>query len=560
MDFENIFRQLLSFITDKLNKQQKIILGSTLTIVVLFIAFLIIFSGKSDQANNMKILFSSLSNQDSALVIQQLQADQIPYMVVDDKIMVHGDIVYEQRIKLSAAGIPKDTKVGFELFDEQSFGSTDFEQKIKFLRALEGELSRTIESLSPIEAAIVHIAIPESTVFVAKETAPTVSVAITLHPNMTLSIDQVVGIKNLISASVPKLDTENVRIVDNQGQPLDSNTKLASTQKMAGMQMTYKQKYEHMYEQKIIDILSPFVGGQESVTAKVTIEFDFTQSTSISENFSPNNVAVSESILEEKRQGSKVADSGGVPGAVSNIGPVQGVDGASTQEEYQKTQTNTNYEVSKTTLEKEEEFAKIKRIHSAVVVDGTYSVALDESGSSAINYQARTPEEIVAMEDLVRRTIGFSDERKDQVTVSNFRFSFPALKHIPTQAELIFIFLGNNQVVFSYMIALVLLFLTYKLVIKRFIDRMLDSYMDEVDKKSALVKLSDIEEEEETINKADEARKRIEQQLNSEDVNENDIKYDIMYQKLKDVLASSPEEASQLFAGLIRNDMEAKKA
>ena len=161
---------------------------------------------------------------------------------------------------------------------------------------------------------------------------------------------------------------------------------------------------------------------------------------------------------------------------------------------------------------------------------------------------------------MVRRAIGFSEERKDQVTVSNFRFSFPALKHIPTQAELIFIFLENNKVVFSYMIALVLLFLTYKLVIKRFIDRMLESYMDEVDKKSALVKLSDIEEEEETINKADEARKRIEQQLNSEDVNENDIKYDIMYQKLKDVLASSPEEASQLFAGLIRNDMEAKKA
>ena len=559
MDLENIFRQLLAFITDKLNKQQKIILGSTLAIVILFISFLIIFSSKGEQKTDMKVLFSSLSSQDSALVMQQLQADQIPYVVVEDKIMVSSDVVYEQRIKLSAAGIPKDTKVGFELFDEQSFGSTDFEQKIKFLRALEGELSRTIESLAPIEKAIVHIAIPEPSVFVAKEVAPSVSVAITLSANMSLGIDQVMGIKNLISSSVPKLESKNVSIVDNQGQPLDDDSKLANTQKMAGMQMSYKQKYENMYEQKIIDILSPFVGGKESVTAKVTIEFDFTQSTSISENFSPNNVAVSESILEEKRQGSKVADKGGVPGAVSNIGPVQGVDGASTQEEYQKTQTNTNYEVSKTTLETEEEFAKIQRIHSAVVVDGIYSVLPDETGASSIKYDTRAPEELKSMEDLVKRAIGFNADRQDQVTVSNFRFSFPTLKHIPTQSELIFRFLEENKIVFSYIMALMLFFLSYKLVIKRFIDRMLESYMHEVDKKSALVKLSDIEEEEETINKADEARKRIEQQLNSEDVNENDIKYDIMYQKLKDVLASSPEEASLLFASLIRTDIEAKK-
>ena len=556
MGFENILKQIISFVNEKLNKQQKIIVVATMTILLAFIGFLITMDTTKQNVMNSdyKVLFESLSNKDSALVIEQLKRENIEYIISNNKIYVPKKVVYEQRIKLAAAGIPKDSTIGFELFDKDSFGSTSFEQKIKFLRAIEGELERTIETLKPIKSASVHIAIPDETVFVAKEVPPSASVTLEILPNMRLGSKQVEGIKRLVASGVSKLTIKNISVIDSLGQPLDSDTKISKVDRLADIQMTYKKKFEKNYEKKIIDILSPFVGGKNSVTARVTVDFDFTSKQSTKEDFSPNNVVRSEQLLEEKKDGYRLKDPGGVPGAVSNIGPVQGVDAQGNKEKYSKTTSTTNYEISKVVSTIEDEFAKVVRINAAVVVDGTYSIKTDQNGEKELVYKPRDKKEIKQMEDLVKRTIGFNEKRKDKVTVSNFRFSFPHLKKIETKLDMLKKIYINNQGLIRYTIAAIVFLLMYKLVVARFIEKMMESYIDDTDRNSALVKLSDIEEEEDNINQSDEMRKKIQEQLNAKEVDEQQIKYEIMFEKIKDYLSDSPEEAGALFTALIKAD------
>jgi flagellar M-ring protein FliF len=550
---EQILQQLLSFFDKTLNKKQKIAIAISTFLFVLFISFLMVFKVDSnDKDNKYKVLFNSLSDKDSALVIQSLKKDEIKYKVIDDKIYIPKDIVYEQRIKLSAAGIPKNSSIGFELFDKDSFGSTDFEQKIKYLRAIEGELSRTIESLKPVDKAIVHIAIPADTVFIAKKIPPTASIALTIVQNMTMNTNQVQGIKNLVAASIPELTIGNIKVIDNSGQPLDSDSKFASINRLASMQMKYKQKYERSYEDKIIDILSPVVGGKDSITTKVTIEFDFTQTSSTEEVFNPNNIVRSEQLLEEKKDGVKIEDKGGVPGAISNIGPVQGVSDKN-KEEYSKTQSTTNYEISKKVLQTEKEFAKIIKINSAVIVDGIYKV-IGEDGKKQIKYIPRTKKELQEMETLVKRAVSYNKKREDKVTISNLKFSSPNLKKIKTNSDVFLEILNNNRDVLKYLIAALILYVAYRVAIYPFIEKMLDSYSDELDRKTALVKLSELEEEETNINKNDEIRKKIADQLANGEEDEDHIRYELIFSKIKEYLTESPEEAGVLFTTLIKVD------
>lgn len=530
-----------------------VIIGG-IVVVVLFLSYFVVFSiNQRNEYNNYGVLFEGLSPSDNTLVIQHLQSNNIPYKIPkEDTILVPKDVVYEQRITLSSNGIPKNSKVGFEIFNEQSFGMTEFEQQVKLIRATEGELSRTIESLKPIDHATVHIALPKDSVFVSQEVLPTASVVLDIRPNMYLSPSQIDGIKNLVSSAVSKLTKENVAIVNQNGETLGSNDENTITAETINTQLKYKNNYEKILEDKILDVLSPVVGGKDRVVAKVTAEFDFSQKNSTQEIFDPNNVVRSEQNLEERRQGAKEPEIGGVPGAVSNIGPVQGLDSLDSKELYEKNQTTTNYEISKTISEIKGEFGTLKRLSAAVVVDGNYEL-VNENGTQKLSYIPISAEKMNEINNLVKQAIGFSQNRGDEVSVSNFELNSTTGSYKPkTTLEKIVSILSPLIPLLKYIIVAIIIFIFYKKIIVPFTERMLEVSDNVEDDVESLLKIDDSEEENNRVN---DMRKKIEDQLGLGSFNEDEIKYDVLLEKMKTMVAENPSEVASLFQTLIHDEL-----
>ena len=553
MDIKGLFNQLLR-LYERLNKRQRMVIIGGIVVVVLFLSYFVVFSiNQRNEYSNYGVLFEGLSPSDNTLVIQHLQSNNIPYKIPkEDTILVPKDVVYEQRITLSSNGIPKNSKVGFEIFNEQSFGMTEFEQQVKLIRATEGELSRTIESLKPIDHATVHIALPKDSVFVSQEVLPTASVVLDIRPNMYLSPSQINGIKNLVSSAVSKLTKENVAIVNQNGETLGSNDENTITAETINAQLKYKNNYEKILEDKILDVLSPVVGGKDRVVAKVTAEFDFSQKNSTQEIFDPNNVVRSEQNLEERRQGAKEPEIGGVPGAVSNIGPVQGLDSLDSKELYEKNQTTTNYEISKTISEIKGEFGTLKRLSAAVVVDGNYELA-SENGTQKLLYIPISAEKMNEINNLVKQAIGFSQNRGDEVSVSNFELNSTTGSYKPkTTLEKIVSILSPLIPLLKYIIVAIIIFIFYKKIIVPFTERMLEVSDNVEDDVESLLKIDDSEEENNRVN---DMRKKIEDQLGLGSFNEDEIKYDVLLEKMKTMVAENPSEVASLFQTLIHDEL-----
>jgi len=428
----------------------------------------------SNVNNGYSVLFENTTAGDLALIIQELEKEKVPYKILNQgSIAVPNDLVNKERISMAALGIPKNSKVGFEIFDKTEFGATDFEQKIKYVRALEGELARTIESLGPIVNASVHIAIPKETVFAQNQASPTASIVLNIRPGMSLSSKQILGIKNLVSSSISNLTAENVSIVNQEGEPLGDNDSTLAQGDLVKSQVHYKKEFEHNVEQKIITVLAPVIGGVDKVNAKVTIDFDFSQQNTVSEIYDPNSVPRSEQTVEEKREGKEPQDVGGVPGAISNIGPVQGLETTKKSDTYQKSSTTTNYEISKKVINSKDEFAKIKRLSAAVVVDGSYKYGVDAQGNkkSELEYISLSKEQMDAIRDVVKQTVGYNQTRGDEVTVSNFEFK--PLSGDGTRAptkdfiEKVSRYVGPLIPLFKYLVVALLLFIFGEFALQR---------------------------------------------------------------------------------------------
>lgn len=553
MDISKLFKQLLD-LYNNLNKKQKIAIIGGVVAIVVFLAVFIVFSIKDRNANaNYAVLFEGVSPSDNALILQHLQSNNIPYKIPrEDTILVPKDVVYEQRIALSSNGIPKNSKVGFEIFDEQSFGMTEFEQKVRLTRAIEGELGRTIESLKPIVKASVHIALPEESVFVSKEVLPTASAVLEIRPNMYLSPNQIDGIKNLISASIPKLTKENVAIIDQNGEPLGSDSESMASRDMINLQLKYKNNYERILEDKITNVLTPIIGGKDRVVAKVNADFDFSQTKSMQETFDPNNVVRGEQTHEERKEGVSEPEIGGVPGAVSNIGPVQGLDSLNNKQIHTINTTTTNYEVGKTISEIKGEFGTLKRLSAAVVVDGVYEL-VNDNGVEKMQYVALDEAKMSQIEALVKQAMGFSQDRGDVVSVSNFEFNAKSGSFKPkTTMERVLSMLEPVIPLLKYILVGIIIFIFYKKIIAPFAERMIETEEAKDDDVESLLTLDDSEED---SNRENELRKRIENQLGLGDFREDDLKYEVLLEKIKTLVAEKPQEVANLFQTLIRDEL-----
>ncbi len=555
MDYKTILHQV-GQLYQNLSLRQRIIIAASIVVVVGFLVFLTLFRSGSTVASEAgySVLFENTNTSDSAMIVTQLEKSGVPYILRNEgTILVPNEQVYKQRLAIASAGLlPKDNKVGFELFDKQEFGATEAEQKVKYQRALEGELARTIESLEPIHSATVHIAFAKDTLFTQQQVPPTASVALTIKDGLKLNKKQIMGIKNLIASSVTKLTPENVKIMDQKGIPLDDEGAFESD--LIAAQIKYKRDQEYELEQKIVASIAPFAGGYDRVVAKVSIDYDFSKEESQSEVYDPNTVVRSEQTLEEHREGYKDKEIQGVPGAVSNIGPVEGLDDKGAREVYTKNQTTTNNEISKKITNTTKQFATVKRISAAVVVDGKYKVITDDQGNITNEYIPLNDKEIKAIENLTKGAIGFNLARGDAVEVNNLEF------HRTVKVE------NKVQTFYSrfiepfippvkYVFAAILLFIFYKKVIVPFSQKMLADIKleEEMEGKDGQV----IDDAEDAIEKFNAARKKVEEQLGfGDNFDEDALQYDVLLEKLRAVANEKGEEVALLLQKLVENEAE----
>ena len=565
MDFKVLFSQLV-ILYDKLTKQQKMIIAAAVVGIVAFLIFLVVYSSNQSSANKYEILFDSLSSEDAAKVVAQLEKDNIKYKLeANNVIKVPKNVVYKQRIAIAALGIPKNSGVGFELFDKQEFGATSFDQKIKYLRALEGELSRTVNALSPIESASVSLALPKETLFVSKQVNPTASVMVKLIEGRRLSAKQIRGIKNLIGSAVPKMTAADIMLVDSEGETLGDENEMAQMSELSTVQQKFKNREEKKRQAKIIQVISPFVGGKRKVVAQVTIEYDFSIQNSTSESYDPENVVRSEQVSEEKREGGTPEQVGGVPGTVSNIGPVQGLKNTQTKEKYEKNTGTTNYEIGKTVSTTKSQFARIKRITAAVVVDGKYKAKLDadKQATSELEYIPLEESDLGALTSLVSRAIGIDDKRGDQVSVQNLQFqrdnSVSGTDNVSKAMAFSETYITPFSGLLKYIFVLLLLLILYKKVIVPFSSKMLEISKEEDEIARPVLEVED-DEGEDLVQKVQDMRKKVEDQLGvGQNFNEDELKYEVILEKVKTMTLDAPEDIAALLQALLSEESEGVK-
>lgn len=366
------------------------------------------------QKVDYQILYSHLSEEDAGIIIQKLKEQKVPYTTSAGAIMVPSDKVYDVRLQLAGQGLPQGGGVGFELFDKTSFTMTDFVQKLNYRRALQGELSRTIRSLSEVEQCRVHLAVPEKSLFSDESQRPKSSVLVKLKQGRSLSQSQVQGIVHLVASSVEGLDPKDVAVVDSRGEMLTSAVE--GTIGITSSQREYQRNIEKDLENRVVGILEPIVG-KSKVKAKISADIDFTKIEKTEEKFDPDSqVARSEQKTVEK---SVNGNRGGVPGVSSNLPGKTATQTSSSQGQSEKKSETTNYEISKITSHVINASGEIKRQSVVVIVDGAYTA---QQGSQEKKYTPRTTEEIAQFEDMVKKAVGFRSERGDEVRVVNMPF------------------------------------------------------------------------------------------------------------------------------------------
>ena len=419
-----------------LDRNQRILIGAVGALVVAGVIAAMMFSRQPDY----RVLFSNLSDKDGGAIVSQLASMNVPYKYTEGggAIMIPADRIHDVRLKLATQGLPKGAVSGFEIMEASKFGITQFQERVNYQRALEGELTRSILGLSAVQNARVHLALPNQNGFFREQQKPSASVLLTLYPGRMLDRTQVAGIVHLISSSVPEMLPAAVSVVDDSGKLL-SQIANPEDSPVNVQQLMYQQQLEKQYTQRILDILEPVVG-KGNVKAQVTAELDFSRSESTSELHNPNqgqapSAIRSQQVLEATGEKEPVPPTG-VPGAVSNqppqtaaapingqAQPLQAANGQNTNIltiPGSKRESVTNYEVDKTVRVTRNSTGSIKRMTAAVVVN--YLPGTPAEPGAAVTPQAMTAAQQAQMLALVRETIGFSAERGDSVNLMNTPF------------------------------------------------------------------------------------------------------------------------------------------
>jgi len=363
-------------------------------------------------------LYTDLSIEDSASIVKDLERQGIDYKLKNDGsiILVARDRVARLRMKLAESGLPKGGGVGYEIFDKSdALGATTFIQNINHLRALEGELARTIRSLDGVEAARVHLVLPERPLFSRDKVDA--SASIVLKVRGTLEPGQVRAIRHLVASAVNGMRPERVSVIDETGRLLADGAK--SDDQLSGAAVDErKAAYENRLRREVENIVSSVVGPGHA-RVQITADFDLNRITQTSDKYDPESRVVRSSQTREEQSASGDGKEGG-PVSVSNELPgANNNNGGNARDQSRKTEEIVNYEISRTTKTEVIEAGRVNRISAAVLVDGIYTK--NDKGETV--YQPRSKEEIDRIAALVRSAIGFDAKRGDQLEVVNLRFA-----------------------------------------------------------------------------------------------------------------------------------------
>ncbi len=369
----------------------------------------------------MATLFTDLTPADSGSIVKDLERQGIPYEIRADgaTVQVPKDQVARLRMKLAEAGLPKGGGVGYEIFDKSDvLGSTSFVQNINHLRALEGELARTIRAIDRVSAARVHLVLPERPLFSREKVEPSASIVLKMRG--TLDASQVRAIRHLVASAVNGLKPERVSVVDEAGQLLADGQAADATGGIGASGSERQMSLERRLREQVESIVSSVVGSGRA-RVQLTADFDVNRITQTSDTFDPEGRVLRSSQSREESSASGGEREGQV--TVGNELPGGNARPADTssvpREQNKKTEETANYEISRVTKTEVVEGGRIKRISAAVLVDGAYTK--NEKGESV--YQPRAKEEMDRIAALVRTAIGFDAKRGDQVEVVNLRFA-----------------------------------------------------------------------------------------------------------------------------------------
>ena len=424
-------------------------------------------------APQMTPLFTDLSFEDSTAIVKDLERQGIPYELKSDSaiVMVPKDKVTRLRMRLAEAGLPKGGGVGYEIFDKSdALGATSFVQNINHLRALEGELARTIRAIDRVQAARVHLVLPERALF-SRDKAEA-SASIVLKVRGPLEPQQVRAIRHLVASAVKDLKPERVSIVDEAGRLLADG---ARTEGALGLSADERQiAFERRLREQVEAIVTSVVGpGRARV--QLTADFDFNRVTQTSEKFDPEGRVMRSSQTREESSASNDGKDGQVtvgnelPGAARPP-----ADNNSTREQSKKSEEILNYEISRSTKTEVTEGGRVNRISVAVLVDGAYT----KNDKGETTYQPREKEEIDRIAALVRTAIGFDQKRGDQIEVVNLRFAEVPTNVIPEPTGLMSFLTFTKDDVMHWIelgVMLLLALVVLLLVVRPLVRRILES-------------------------------------------------------------------------------------
>lgn len=449
------------------------------------VAVMVVFWLWSQQPD-YRVLYSNYSDKDGGAIVAELEKMNVPYKFSDSgmAILVPAGQVHQARLKLAADGLPKGGNAGFELLENQKFGVSQFVEQVNFQRALEGELERSVQSISAVEGAKIHLAIPKSTVFVRDQLKPTASVLLNLRAGRSLDQQQVGAIVHLVASSVPNLPASNVTVVDQNGTLLSDTSKKAGTNQLDATQIKYIEDMQESITKRVESIIAPIVG-EKNVRAESSVEIDFASMEQAAETYKPNQKPEDTAIRSLQNSESQTTNGGaaaGIPGALSNQPPgtatapivtdataASGTATAAANPINSQKNTTTNFEVDKTIRYTQQPMGGVKRINVAVVVNNMQVV--DAKGK--VTYRPLTAAEKTQINDLAMQAMGFNKERGDSLTVVNSSFAenpVEKLAEVPMWKNPEVIEYGKDAL--RFLVGIVVLMMLYKRALKPMLSKL----------------------------------------------------------------------------------------
>lgn len=413
------YMEQLKQLYNDLTLQQKIMAGVVTGVVIAGFAALFIFNNTPA----MTTLYSDLEQSDAAEVVGWLKKEGVTYEITQggSAVRVPAEQVYDLRLALAGAGLPRGSGVGFEIFDKSNFGATDFVQRVNYQRALQGELEKTIAQFPQVKSVRVILAQPKETLFVRERQEPTASVVLNLKRGAEMSRTQVKGIVHLVACAVPKLTEQNVSVVDTSGAVMYEYQENKDTlEARTRTQLVYQRRMEEGYKHKIQTMLDDALGPDKAVV-RVSAEIDFDAVESSEDRYDPDMAAVrsEQKLLELQKKDEK----GAIPGVKGGLANKLQGNLANKNEDFniKKQKDTKNWEITRLQRQIKGAVGKLSRLSVAVMVDG---MTVNKDGK--MEYKQRTPEEMANLERIVKAAMGYSAKRGDEVSVVNVAFTAPA--------------------------------------------------------------------------------------------------------------------------------------